>query len=89
MNCDIGKQGHEKYVIRTNKMHTSYINNLISFSLLIFYYYHYWYFMNRKDTDTDNVAIKQPGKDDKGKNEEWESTECINHKAVLQQYGHM
>jgi len=26
--------------------------------------------MNRKDTDTDNVAIKQPGKDDKGKNEE-------------------
>lgn len=42
-----------------------------------------------KDTDTDNVAIKQPGKDDKGNNEEWENTECINHKVVLQQYGHM
>jgi hypothetical protein len=42
-----------------------------------------------KDTDTDNVVIKQPWKDDEGKNEEWESIECINHKVVLQQYGHM
>jgi len=42
-----------------------------------------------KDTDTDNVAIKQPEKDDEGKNEEWKSTERINHKVVLQQYGHM
>jgi hypothetical protein len=35
MYCDIGKQGREKYVIRTNKMHTSYINDLTNYSLLI------------------------------------------------------
>jgi hypothetical protein len=39
MNCDIGKQGHEKYVIRTNKINTSYINDLINYNLLILYYY--------------------------------------------------
>ena len=42
-----------------------------------------------KGTDTDNVAIKQPEKDDEGKNEEWERTECVDHKVVLQKYGHM
>ena len=35
MNCDVGKEGHEKYVIRTNKVHTSYINDLINYGLLI------------------------------------------------------